>query len=160
LEPTQGEIPEPIRIIRQANFLISWSPLLPVIFLLLMTIFAVRSLRDFISWWGGSLFTAGIISLTLMLILVPAAKWAIASFNPMDLSSFIGLQELFLQIGFADLSGELLNQLLMSIVIPASMLTAIGFALLLGVFLLSRNTPKTKPQPINPTDQASTNGTR
>ena len=159
LEPTLGEIPEPIRIIRQANFLISWSPLLPVIFLLLMTIFAVRSLRDFMSWWGGSLFTAGIISLTLMIILVPAAKWAIASFIPLDISSFIGLQELFLQIGFADLSGELLNQLLMSIVIPASMLTAIGLALLLGVFLLSRNTPKTKPQPINPTDQAITNGT-
>lgn len=159
LETNLGEIPEPIRILRQANFLISWSPVLPVIFLLLMTIFAVRSLRDFMAWWGGSLFTAGIISLTLMLILVPAAKWAIASFIPVDLSSFIGLQELFLQIGFADLSGELVNQLLLSMVIPASILTAIGFALLLGVFLLSRNTPKIKPQPIKPTDQAITNGT-
>ena len=50
-----GDIPEPVRILRQTNSLISWSPLLPVIFLLLLTLVVVRSLRDYMVWWGASL---------------------------------------------------------------------------------------------------------
>jgi Na+/H+-dicarboxylate symporter len=121
-----------------------------------MTLVVVRSLRDFMVWWGGSLLTAGIISLIFASILVPTAKWAISTYMPEDLGSLISMPEFLVQIGFTDLFSELLNQLLMSIMIPAGTLTAIGFALLLGAYLLSLNTPNKRPQPINSSDQVIT----
>lgn len=156
LQPYLDKLPEPVRDLRQANTLISWSPLLPIIFLLLMTLVVVRSLRDFMVWWGGSLLTAGIISLIFASILVPTAKWAISTYMPEDLGSLIIMPEFLVQIGFTDLFSQLLNQLLMSIMIPAGTLTAIGFALLLGAYLLSLNTPNKRPQPINSSDQVIT----
>ena len=156
-EPNLGDIPEPVRILRQTNSLISLSPLLPVIFLLLLTLVVVRSLRDFMIWWGASLLTAGIISLILAFVIVPAAKWAIEAYLPLDLGSLISMPEFLVQVGFTDLYAELGKQLLMSIIIPAGTLSAIGFALLLGAYLLSWNTPKRKHQPINHSDQVITN---
>jgi hypothetical protein len=156
-EPNLGDIPEPVRILRQTNSLISLSPLLPVIFLLLLTLVVVRSLRDLMVWWGASLLTAGIISLILAFVMVPAAKWAIEAYMPLDLRSLISMPEFLVQVGFTDLYAELGKQLLMSIIIPAGTLSAIGFALLLGAYLLSRNTPKRKHQPINHSDQVITN---
>jgi hypothetical protein len=159
LESNLGDIPEPVRILRQANSLISWLPLLPVIFLLLLTLVVVRSLRDFMVWWGSSMFAAGIISLVFTFILVPAAKWALATYFPLDLDGLISMPEFLVQVGFTDLYSELVNQLLMSVIIPASTLTAVGFALLLGAYLLSWNTPNRKPQAIHPSDQVNSNTT-
>jgi hypothetical protein len=156
-EPNLGDIPEPVRILRQTNSLISLSPLLPVIFLLLLTLVVVRSLRDLMVWWGASLLTAGIISLILAFVIVPTAKWAIEAYMPLDLGSLISVPEFLVQVGFTDLYAELGKQLLMSIIIPAGTLSTIGFALLLGAYLLSRNTPKRKHQPINHSDQVITN---
>ena len=151
-----GEIPESIRILRQANSAISWSPLLPMIMMLLVTVFAVRSLRDFMLWWGGTLLAAGLISLVLAVIMVPTANWALDSFIPLDLSSYLSMPELLVQIGFADLSSELVNGLVMSMVIPAGVITTIGLALLLGVFLLSRSPGSTSAQHIHPTTPTET----
>jgi hypothetical protein len=143
----QGYIPESLQRLRQVNTLRSWSPLLPIISLLLMTLVAVRSLRDFMAWWGGTLFTAGSISLIFSAILVPAFTWAIETYLPMDLINSYNMPEILVNIGFTDLYFELVNQLQMSIIIPAGIMTAIGFALLLGLLLLSRISPKVKPQP-------------
>lgn len=142
-------IPGPLQTLRQVNTWVSWSPLLPIIFLILMTLVAVRSLRDFMAWWGSTLFTAGLISLIFSAILVPSAEWVLNSYLPLDLVSLISVPEILTQIGFTDLFQEMLNQLLMSIIIPAGTLAVIGFALLLGVFLLSRMSPNTKPQPVS-----------
>jgi hypothetical protein len=140
-------IPELIQDIRQLNTLISWSPLLPLAFLLLMTLAAVRSLKDFMTWWGGALFTAGSISLVFSAMLAPAVGWVSARYLPMDLISSIDMPEILVNIGLVDFYAELLNQLQMSIIIPAVIITAIGFALLLGQYLLSRFSPKMKSQP-------------
>ena len=142
----QGYIPESLQRLRQVNTLRSWSPLLPIISLLLMTLVAVRSLRDFMAWWGGTLFTAGSISLIFSAILVPAFTWAIETYLPMDFINSYNMPEILVNIGFTDLYFELVNQLQMSIIIPAGIMTAIGFALLLGLLLLSRISPKVKPQ--------------
>jgi hypothetical protein len=145
----QGFIPESLQRLRQVNTLRSWSPLLPIFFLLLMSLVAVRSLRDFMAWWGGTLFTAGALSLIFSSILVPALTWAIKTYLPMDLVGAVNLPEILVNIGLTDLYSALVNQLQMSIIIPAGMMAGFGFALLLGLLLLSRISPKINPQPDN-----------
>ena len=145
----QAFIPKSLQRLRQVNTLRSWSPLLPVIFLLLMSLVAVRSLRDFMAWWGGTLFTAGSISLIFSATMVPAFTWAIETYLPMDLINSVSMPEILVNIGFTDLYLELVNQLRMSIIIPAGIMTIIGCVLLLGLLFLSRISPKMKPQPGN-----------
>lgn len=145
----QAFIPKSLQRLRQVNTLRSWSPLLPVIFLLLMSLVAVRSLRDFMAWWGGTLFTAGSISLIFSATMVPAFTWAIETYLPMDLINSVSMPEILVNIGFTDLYLELVNQLRMSILIPAGIMTIIGCVLLLGLLFLTRISPKMKPQPGN-----------
>jgi hypothetical protein len=142
----QGEIPAPIKTLRRTNTIISWSLVLPLLLIILMTIFAVRSLRDFLRWWGGTFLTAGLISLILSLFLFPIASWGFSSFVPSEFSSNHGLIVFLVQMGIGDLSRELTDVLIMSVVIPASVLATIGFALLLGSYLLTKSSPPNNVQ--------------
>ncbi|MFN2214982.1 MAG: hypothetical protein ACK2UE_18065 [Anaerolineales bacterium] len=134
------EIPETLKTLRLVNSLVTWSPLLPVTLLLILTLLAVRSLRDFMTWWGGTFFTAGIISLIFSFLIFPTMNWTFAALLPISLSDLISIPELLGQLGMAGIFQGMVNQLLLSIRIPAGILSTIGFALLLGVFLLNRNT--------------------
>lgn len=138
-------LPEPIRILRQANRLISWSPLLPLFFLLVLTVIVVRSPRDFFAWWGGTLFSAGLVSLCLLLIMVPAAKFAFNTYLPTALGNLSNLPEFLVEIGLIDLYQELASHLLRSIVIPASAISAAGFIFLVIAYILGRNSRNPKP---------------
>jgi hypothetical protein len=141
-----GEIPASIKTLRQTNTLISWSLLLPLLLIILMTVFAVRSLRDFLHWWGGTFLIAGVISLTLSLFLFPVANWGLSKFIPSETGSNLGFIDVLIQIGIWDLFEELTNALIMSVVIPAVVFTIIGFTLLLGSYLISRSPPPTDLQ--------------
>jgi hypothetical protein len=145
----QELIPRPIQTLRQAHTLITWSPLLPVAFLLLVTISAVRSIKDLLTWWGGALFSAGVISLVLVLILVPSASWAIKTYTPLELGNLLQLPEILVQIGLVDLLQALAGRLWMSIIIPASILTGVGSFLLLGAYMITLKNRGKSLQPIN-----------
>ncbi len=148
----QGEIPAPIRTLRRINTLISWGLLLPLLLIIMMTIFAVRSLRDLLHWWGGTFLTAGLISLTLSLSLFPIVNWGFNNLIPSKTSNNFELTTLLVQLGIGDLSRELSNMLIMSVVIPASVLAIIGFALLLGSYLLIQSSPPRDMQLIESTN--------
>ncbi len=142
----QVEIPAPIRTLRRTNTLISWGLFLPLLLIIMMTVFAVRSLRDLLRWWGGTFLTAGLISLTLSLSLFPIVTWGFNNLIPSKTSNNFELTALLVQLGIGDLSRELSNVLIMSVVIPASVLAIIGFALLLGSYLLSQSSPPSDVQ--------------
>jgi hypothetical protein len=112
----------------------------------MMTVFAVRSLRDLLRWWGGTFLSAGLISLTLSLSLFPIVNWGFNNLIPSKTSNNFELTALLVQLGIGDLSRELSNGLIMSVVIPASVLAVIGFALLLGSYLLSQSSPPSDVQ--------------
>ncbi len=142
----QVEIPAPIRTLRRTNTLISWGLFLPLLLIIMMTVFAVRSMRDLLRWWGGTFLTAGLISLTLSLSLFPIVNWGFNNLIPIKTSNNFELTALLVQLGIGDLSRELSNVLIMSVVIPASVLAIIGFALLLGSYLLSQSSPPSDVQ--------------
>jgi hypothetical protein len=139
-ESIQGEMPAFIQNLRLGNTLISWSPLLPLGLILLVTIFVVRSVKDFFTWWGGALLTSGGISLLLSLVLFTSMNWVINRFIPVSSSDF-GLSTLLLALGLQELSQELLISLVMSIVIPAAIITILGLVFLLGAYLLRSSSP-------------------
>jgi hypothetical protein len=143
------EIPGSIRNLRQAKTLVTWSPLLPLTLLGLMTLTAVRSLRDFMVWWGGAFLLVGIASLSFSLLMFPGLEWALDTYLPIEIAALTSIPEWILQIGLVDLFQEMENQLLSSIQIPAGILTVIGFALLLGAYLMVKSDSRTASAPLN-----------
>lgn len=154
LDPNQAAIPETIQTLRRTNKAILWGPILPLVFLSLVTILAVRSLNDFLLWWGGSLLAAGLISLILSLSLFPATNWAFSRLIPDESGTFFGLTNILIQLGVGDLSQELASRLVMSVVIPAAVITIIGFSLLLALYLLGRNSAPASLEQVNSADPA------
>jgi hypothetical protein len=54
---------------------INWTPLLPLLFLFGITIFAVRSLVDWLTWWGWPFSIAGASSVIIGLVGSPIVGW-------------------------------------------------------------------------------------
>jgi hypothetical protein len=57
-----------------------WSPAVPAALLLLIAVFAVRSFRGWMFWWGIPCLIVGAVSVVLALPVVPAGKWIFADF--------------------------------------------------------------------------------
>ena len=62
-----------LRDLRVLRLFMRWSPLMPVFWLLAMTALVVRSLDDWLKWWGYSLLFAGLLSMAASLISGPLA---------------------------------------------------------------------------------------
>lgn len=61
-----------INAIRTARNVMTWSPLLPLVFLVVTTLIVVRTWRDLLRWWGYPLLAAGIGTLIISLLVSPA----------------------------------------------------------------------------------------
>jgi hypothetical protein len=139
-------LPYQIQTLRLSNKAISLSPLVPFFLISLVTLIAVRSLRDFLIWWGSSLLSSGLFALLLSISILPIRNWALVQILPSDRNAFMGIPGFLLDLGFDDLIREMTSQLLSSIVIPAGLISLIGLLMLLGlVFLKNReaNQPRT-----------------
>jgi hypothetical protein len=153
--PIQVAIPKPIQTLRTTYRAISLSPIVPLVLLSLVTILTVRSLREFLLWWGVSLLTAGLISLVLALSLTPISSWALPRLIPGGSEASLGLSNLLIELGVVDFSRVLAERLVMSIVIPAGVITIIGLTLLLALYLINRQSRTQKSFLIERTDPDS-----
>jgi hypothetical protein len=143
----------PIQILRGTRTVISLSPLLPLVLISLVTIFAVRSVRDFLLWWGISFLAAGTITLLLAIILFPTTNWALAQVLPEETGIFPGITNLLGELGVLNVLNELASRLLNSILIPAGVITFIGLLLLLGLlFVKDHTSPQQNSKQIEPND--------
>lgn len=59
----------------QMEWLAQWSPVVPAALLLLVAVFAARSFRSCMFWWGIPCLTAGAVSAAVALSTVPAGDW-------------------------------------------------------------------------------------
>ena len=55
------------------------SPMLPIICLLMMTLFAVRSLNNFLKWWGIPILISGFCALIIGLLVCPLMDWTLTN---------------------------------------------------------------------------------
>jgi hypothetical protein len=60
-----------MKVIRTTRIVLTWSPLLPMAFLGLTALFAVRTWRSLLRWWGYPLLAAGLGTLLLSLLVSP-----------------------------------------------------------------------------------------
>ena len=61
-----------INAIRTTRIVLTWSPLLPLVFLGLTTLIAVRTWRSLLRWWGYPILAAGVGTLIISLLVSPA----------------------------------------------------------------------------------------
>jgi hypothetical protein len=137
---------DPITTLRTLRLIMRLSPLLPLAFLLLVTLFAVRSPKSWMRWWGIPFFVSGTIALGLGVsaLLALNVVWSmfivprIPPYIPADLAG-VGL-ELVRSID-QTISGW--------IILQAIILFVIGLAAWIGSTLLK--TGKVMPVPPPPT---------
>ena len=154
--PAPGSLPsgtgplgaDPITALRTLRLIMRLSPLLPLAFLLLVTVFAVRSLKSWLRWWGIPIFVSGTIALGLGISTMPAinAAWTvfiiprIPPFIPADIAG-IG-QEL---VRF------FVHTISVNIVIQAIILLVLGLAAWIGSAFIKikaePDVPVTPPTP-------------
>jgi hypothetical protein len=141
---SRAPIPKPIQVLRATRSVISISPLLPLLLISLVTIIVVRSVRDLLLWWGVSFLAAGMITLFMALILLPAMNWTVAQLLPDQVETWLGISNLLDELGMWDVLNELTGRVLNSILIPAGVVSLIGLLLLLGLLFLKDRTSQTE----------------
>jgi hypothetical protein len=65
---------------RTVRTMLRFSPFLALICLVLLTVFAVRSLRDLLFWWGIPFTILGLSTLGLGLVALPLIDWGLGTF--------------------------------------------------------------------------------
>ncbi len=154
--PSPGTLPsgtgpfgaDPITTIRMVRLIMRLSPLLPLAFLLLVTLFAVRSLKSWMRWWGTPIFVSGTIALGLGISALPALNMAWTMYIVPRIPSFIPAD-------MAGISQELVRSIVHTIskwiVLQAIILLAFGLAAWIGSSFIKTkkepNVPVTPPLP-------------
>jgi hypothetical protein len=150
--PNPGSGPfgaDPITSIRVVRLIMRLSPLLPFAFLLMVTLFAVRSFKSWMRWWGIPIFISGAVALGLGISALPILNTAwtlyvdprIPPFIPPDIAG-IG-QELVRSI---------VNTITAGIVLQAIILLAFGLAAWIGSYFIKKkngsDVPFSSPPPV------------
>lgn len=121
-----------LHLVRSA---IRFSPFLVVLLLLALTLFAVRSLRDLLVWWGVPFLAIGVTTALIALIGSPVVGWLLkflietrgAALVPPILASSI-----------AETTSAVARQILNPVAIQALIIAVIGLMLLIAGILLTR----------------------
>ena len=130
---------DPISTIRTLRLIMRLSPLLPLLFLLGIAMFAVRSLKGWMRWWGIPIVVSGVIALGLGLFTSPAMRVAwnififprIPPYLPVDV---VGI--------FRDILLSIIRTVSGWIILEASILLAFGLAAWIGsIFIKARTGP-------------------
>jgi hypothetical protein len=103
------------------------SPVMPIILLPVIVIFAVRSLKDWLQWWGWPLLTTGLISLTVALLGSPIIEWIVGQVMQVQLSTLVPP---ILLATLRQAAGEIARQILNPVAIQGFVLSATGFGMI------------------------------
>jgi hypothetical protein len=124
---------DPRQTLQAARMVMRLSPMLPLGFLLLLTIVVVRSLKDWLSWWGVPLFITG--GLAALMGLAGAPIFGVA------LREILSSQLPALLIGLAnDLASAMLQALLMPVLWQGLGIAFIGFGMAVVGYFIKGNT--------------------
>ncbi|MBM3143793.1 MAG: hypothetical protein FJ010_02245 [Chloroflexi bacterium] len=135
-QPSEGGGPfgnNPRQTLRWIRVGLNLSPLLPIVLLLLVTLFGVRSWRGWLSWWGALFFFVGFTGLGMALVVLPAMNWAIDAYVVGKLPPSISPD--LAQVGL-DVGRYIVRTLVTWIGGEAGVIALVGVALLLGLFFV------------------------
>lgn len=131
-----GTPQDPRLQLNRVRSLIKWTPLLPVLLLIGITIFAVRSLRDWLTWWGWPFMIAGVSSVLIGLVGAPLVGWILQLL--IQGQGTIPIPPVLIS-SIAETTSEVAQEILLPVMIQGALLgfTGLGMALL-GMFLPRR----------------------
>jgi hypothetical protein len=138
IEDTQGVGPEIIKgQLRLIRTLMTWAPLIPVLFLVLILVFAVRSLRGLGRWWGIPLTLGSLLALLGALVYRPPIIWFLGAGPLSEVPPLIRDEA---STGILQLAVEAFRPLLWQSLV----ITLIGLALIVVSFVV-----KEKQKPVD-----------
>lgn len=126
LTPDVAGSEHPLDGLREARTVMRFSPLVPLGFLLLVTILMVRDLKSWSTWWGIPILLGGSLGLGISALLRPLAGWAIQLF-------FLPRLPDFLPASIPETVQELLMAVLAGVTTPV--LIQSGVLMFLGILI-------------------------
>lgn len=115
---------------------IRWSPFLPLLLLIGITIFAVRGLRDWLTWWGWSFAIAGAGCVLIGLLGSPLVGWILQFL--IQFQGTIPIPPIFAAT-IVETSSAVARQILLPVMIQGALLGFAGLGMaILGMFLPRR----------------------
>lgn len=133
-----GDLNIDFQTIGLVRLIIRLSPLLPLVLLLLVTLFAVRSLKGFFLWWGIPLLIVGVIGFSGSLMVPLLVNWAIAMRGSAALSG--GFSPEFLTLGL-DLVRFVLGSLARAIGLQTAIIGIVGLGFIITSFFVKSRQP-------------------
>jgi uncharacterized membrane protein YbhN (UPF0104 family) len=131
--PPQNDPRERIQTLR---LFMRLSLILPILCLLALTVFAVRSLRDWLNWWGTPLASTGFIAFVIGILGAPIFSAALERILTSQLPDYLPAFLLEFSSGIA---AAMVQALLTPVVIQGIILTFIGVSMAgLGYYLSHR----------------------
>ena len=112
------------------------SPLLPAAFLLGITIFAVRSLKDWLTWWGWPVFITGTSALIVALLGSPTIGFIVSRFMQIQAAGLIPPSLLAIM---QETASSVTNEILKPVTLQGLILAVIGFTMgIAALFVVQR----------------------
>ena len=122
-----------LHILRSA---IHFSPFVVILLLLAIALLAVRSLRDFLLWWGIPFLSVGAITILIALVGSPLVSWILQFFIQRQAGAFLPA---ILASSIAETAGAVARQILIPVTVEGLIITVIGiFMVFVGMFLIRR----------------------
>jgi hypothetical protein len=114
------------------------TPLLPLLFLFGMSLLAVRSLRDWLAWWGIPFFITGLLSSFIAWVGAPLAGLLLLNLLVRKAPSY--LPPILLENG-SQLASAIMDQIFKPLFAQGLILLLVGIALTALTFVVQRWTP-------------------
>jgi len=124
---------DPIQSFFAVRRLLSYTLLIPIAFLLLVTIFAVRSLREWLLWWGVPLLFTGLLGLIFSALSLPILGWVVPRL--IGEATPAGVTPDLYSIAL-DLGNAIFRQVTRKIMVQAGVMAAIGFGFAISAFFV------------------------
>ncbi len=132
-----------IKRVQSIRRLMQFSFLLPLGLLLLVTIFAVRTWRNWLNWWGASLLLGGTFGLIVSGAVDPIVQWTFTTYALPHIPAS-------LPASLTDILRQLINAILMGISAPIAfqsiLVLLIGMIMLLATRYHKPNTSPSQPR--------------
>ena len=112
---------------------IKLTPLLPILLLLAVTIFAVRGLVDWLTWWGWPFMITGTSSVLIGLVGAPLVSWILQLF--IQNQGTIPIPPVLVS-SIAETTGAVARQILIPVLVQGAILGFVGLGMaVLAMFL-------------------------
>jgi len=115
---------------------IKLTPFIPLFLLLGIAIFGVRTLKDWLTWWGWPLMITGISSVLIALIGSPIVGWILRLLIQRQGTIFVPA---ILANSLGETASAVAHQMLLPVLVQGAILAVIGFGMVaLTLFIIRR----------------------